>query len=60
MLLQGMPPKLRDSEKKKILWTMVHKQEYQNLNCNGLVAVMGNTLSRHIYIPLYELFKHEF
>jgi hypothetical protein len=40
---------------------MVHEKEYlcymKNLNCNGLVAEMGITLSQKICIPLYVGFK---
>jgi hypothetical protein len=48
-LLQVMPAKLRDSA--KILWFMSRiPMLYENLNCNGLVEVMGTYLvSEHLY-----------
>jgi hypothetical protein len=54
MLLQGMPPKLRDSENIHHCssWARI-PMLYENLNCNRLVAVMGKYLiSAHLYYTM--------
>jgi hypothetical protein len=55
MMLQVTPPKLRDSEKSYGSWTRI-PMLHENLNCNGLLVVMGKYLnSADLYSFICEL-----